>query len=171
MFMGSGIDWSWAWAIGLITFALGMACGIGAAQLLPGNRRRTQELKEKLSKLQEEFDSYHDNVGQHFQKTSELVQKMTESYRDVYDHLATGSQILCKTPLNTPSLDIPKRPTLEAATQGQTTDQGKPVAVAVEADTGERHEAESHTFLGDAPRVPTLDTEKEKNRDSSPTHQ
>lgn len=166
--MTSGIDLSWAWAVGLITFAFGIACGIGIAYLMPGNRRRTHELQEKLQSLQQEFDSYHDQVGQHFLKTSELVQKMTESYRDVYEHLATGSQALCQTPVNTPRLDIPEHPTLESRTKTGAADQKSTDRVA-ETDTGGQDEQDADAFLGDAPRVPTLDTEIGKSRASSPS--
>ncbi|MEA2079333.1 MAG: DUF1043 family protein [Pseudomonadota bacterium] len=171
--MASGIDLSWAWAVGLITFAFGIACGIGIAYLMLGNRRRTQELQDKLDTLQQEFDSYHDQVGQHFLKTSELVQNMTESYRDVYEHLATGSQALCQMPVNTPRLDIPEHLTLETGTQTGAANQ-KTVARVSEADTGGLNEPDSDepnadAFLGDAPRIPTLDAENGKGHASSPT--
>ena len=85
---------------------------------MTGNRRRTQELQDKLQSLQQEFDSYHDQVGQHFLKTSELVQNMTESYRDVYEHLATGSQVPCVRRLSThPVWTFPEHPTLESQPQ------------------------------------------------------
>jgi uncharacterized membrane-anchored protein YhcB (DUF1043 family) len=165
--MASGIDLSWAWAIGLTTFVCGIACGIGIAYLMPGNRRRAQELQEKLQRLQQEFDNYHDQVGQHFLKTSELVQKMTESYRDVYEHLSTGSQALCQTPVNTPRLDIPEHPTLEAGTQTRAADE-KTMGAFPDAQTDRLDDQESDAFLGDAPRVPTLDSENEKSLSSNP---
>jgi uncharacterized membrane-anchored protein YhcB (DUF1043 family) len=165
--MASGIDLSWAWAVGFIAFAFGIACGIGVAYLMPGTRRRAQELQDKLNSLQQKYDSYHEQVGQHFLKTSELVEKMTESYRDVYEHLATGSQALCQTPVNTPRLDIPEHPTLEAGTQTPAADQ-KTMEGGSEADTGGRDESDSDAFLGDAPRVPSLDTEKGESRASNP---
>jgi hypothetical protein len=165
--MASGIDLSWALAVGLMTFAFGIACGIGIAYLMPGNRRRTQELQEKLQNLQQEFDSYHDQVGQHFQQTSELVQKMTESYRDVYEHLATGSQLLCQTPVNTPRLDIPEQPTLEAGTQTRAADEETMRAFPDARPDGPDGQ-DSDDFLGDAPRVPELDSANDKNRSSSP---
>ena len=161
----SGIEMSWAWAVGLITFAFGIACGIGIAYLMPGNRRRAQELQDKLENLQQEFDGYHDQVGQHFLKTSELVQKMTESYRDVYEHLATGSQALCQTPVNTPRLDIPEHPTLESRTEAGATDQ-QAADGGSETDSGKKDEADSDALLGDAPRVPTLDTGNDKEHAS-----
>ena len=165
--MAGGIELSWAWAVGFITFTFGIACGIGIAYLMPGNRRRAQELQEKLQNLQEEFDSYHDKVGQHFLKTSELVQKMTESYRDVYEHLAVGSQALCQTPVNTPRLDIPEKPTLESRSQSGDSDQ-KTTDMASNTDASERDESDADDFLGDAPRVPTLDAGNEHRAAGSP---
>ena len=166
--MTSGIELNWVWAIGLITFACGIACGIGITYMMPGNRRRAQELQEKLQSLQQEFDSYHDQVGQHFLKTSELVQKMTESYRDVYEHLSTGSQALCQTPVNTPRLDIPEHPMLESETQTRAADE-ETTGAFPDTQTDELDDQESDAFLGDTPRVPTLNSENERSRASSPT--
>jgi len=54
--MASGIDFSWVWATGLITFALGITCGAAFTYLKLGNgRRRTTELQEQLDQLQQEF--------------------------------------------------------------------------------------------------------------------
>ena len=167
--MAGGLELSWAWAVGFITFTFGIACGIGIAFLMPGNRRRAQELQNKLQNLQQEFDSYHDKVGQHFLKTSELVQKMTESYRDVYEHLAVGSQALCQTPVNTPQLDIPETPTLESGSQTGESDQKNNMDRLPETDSSGQDETDSHAFLGDAPRVPTLDAGNEQRPAGSPT--
>ena len=41
------------------------------------------------------FQDYRDQVTHHFMRTSELVQEMTQSYRSVYEHLASGAQQLC----------------------------------------------------------------------------
>ena len=166
--MAGGMDLSWAWAVGFITFTFGIACGIGIAYLMPGNRRRAQELQDKLQNLQQEFDNYHEKVGQHFLKTSELVQKMTNSYRDVYEHLAAGSQALCQTPVNTPQLDIPETPTLESGSQSGESDH-KNMDRVPETETSEPDETDSHAFLGDAPRVPTLDTGNEHRSTGSPS--
>jgi uncharacterized membrane-anchored protein YhcB (DUF1043 family) len=168
--MAGDIDWTWIWAVGLIVFAVGIGCGIGIAYLMPGNRRRAQALQEKLSRLQQEFDSYHEQVSQHFLKTSELVQKMTDSYRDVYEHLASGSQALCQTPVSTPQLDIPEHPTLEEGIRARAKDE-KTVTEPSPVDRGEAEEPDSDAFLGDAPRVPTLDAENEQRRAGKPTGQ
>ncbi len=164
--MASGIDWSWAMGVGLITFAFGIAFGVGIAALIPAKRRREQELQEKLTQLQQEFDSYRDEVGKHFLTTSQLVQKMTESYRDVYEHLATGSEALCQNPVSTPRLDIPEHPTLESVSDSKAKQENMDSFPDAEADA--QYESDSDDFLGDAPRVPTLDTHDDFETRSTP---
>ncbi len=154
--MESGIDFSWAWGIGLIGFALGVACGVGIGYLTLCNSRRSQLLQEKCDALQREFDAYRGQVGQHFQRTSELVQKMTDSYREVYEHLATGSQALCQNPVTTPRLDIPDQPVLESAKGDKVPDSFS------DAETDGLNDADSDDYLGDSPHVPTLEMQDQE---------
>ena len=153
--MESGIELSWAWGIGLIGFAFGVACGIGIAYLTLCNSRRSQQLQEKCEALQQEFDNYRGEVGQHFLRTSELVQQMTHSYREVYEHLATGSQALCQNPVNPPRLDIPDRPVLNTDKESKTAE------AFSDTETDALNDLNSDDYLGDSPRVPTLDMREE----------
>ena len=154
--MASGVGLSWVWAIGLIAFAFGIVGGVGVAYLVFGSNRRAQELQSKIEALQEELDDYRGQVGQHFRRTSELVQKMTNSYREVYEHLASGSQALCKDPVNTPRLDIPETPTLDAK-PGQATDEAPDIDEFSDAETD--RQMQDDDYLGEAPNIPVLDTE------------
>lgn len=165
--MTSSIGSNWIWITGLISLTLGVACGAGITYLMAGSgRRRTIELQEKLDQMQQEFDSYRNQVGQHFRKTSELVQAMTDSYRNVYEHLAKGSETLCQDPVSTPRLDFPQQtePHAEADTR---------VPGAIFTDTFSEAETDSidnmteESILGDAPRVPNLDNLYAEER---PTH-
>jgi uncharacterized membrane-anchored protein YhcB (DUF1043 family) len=154
--MAGGIALSWMWAIGLIAFAFGITCGVGAAYLAFGSKRRTRELREKIDALQQELDDYRGQVGQHFQRTAELVQKMTHSYREVYEHLASGSQALCREPVNTPRLDIPETPTLAAKATDQSLDStGSEEFSDAELDRGSLEDDED--FLGEVPNVPVFE--------------
>ncbi|HFD80224.1 MAG TPA: DUF1043 family protein [Gammaproteobacteria bacterium] len=153
--MTSGISLGWAWAIGLIAFACGVLAGIAVGQLLQGGNRRVREMQQRLDALQKELDDYREQVGQHFLKTSELVQKMTDSYREVYEHLASGSQALCEGMVDTPKLDIPGQPSLEAAA---TTEPQHDSPAQTRTESKEDAD-EADACLGDAPRVPTLDDE------------
>lgn len=83
----------WLTAIGCL--AVGIAIGFvlaGRANTVPSN---VTELEQKLQDLQRNHAHYRDEVSGHFSTTAELVQQMTDSYKDVYQHLATGAQELC----------------------------------------------------------------------------
>ncbi len=158
--MAGGISVSWVWATGLIAFAFGLAVGVGVAYVAFGSKRQTRELREQIDTLQQELDNYRSQVGSHFQRTSELVQKMTQSYREVYEHLATGSQALCRNPVDTPRLDLPETPALNA----------RPADQPIESTAGEEFsDAEvdrnasstDEDYVGDAPHVPGLETERD----------
>jgi len=83
------------WLIGVLGFLLGILLGSIITYLLVARNRKTHELQLELNQLTERFTEYRDQVTQHFMRTSELVQAMTRSYRDVYEHLASGAQNLC----------------------------------------------------------------------------
>jgi uncharacterized membrane-anchored protein YhcB (DUF1043 family) len=83
------------WLISLLGFLAGILAGSIVTYLLVARNRRTHELQLELNQLTERFTEYRDQVTQHFMRTSELVQEMTRSYRDVYEHLASGAQNLC----------------------------------------------------------------------------
>jgi len=160
--MASGIDSNWVWVTGFIAFILGVACGAGLTYLMTGsNRRRAVELQERLDQLQQELDSYREQVGRHFRKTSELVQAMTDSYRNVYEHLARGSETLCQD-VSTPRLDLPQQVRLDSEPGGDTL-AGDSAATEpfsdAETDTlDELDKLDTDALLGDTPRVPNLDS-------------
>ena len=158
--MTTGVEPSWVWGIGFIAFAFGLAIGVSVGYMTLGSRRRTQELQEKYDLLQRELDDYRGQVGQHFMRTSELVQNMTQSYREVYDHLARGSQALCKEPLKTPQLDIPETPPLNPESEPDELSDQQPGGYS-DAETDGLEETGSDDYLGDAPRVPELEPETE----------
>lgn len=103
--------WTWMWAI--IMFAIGGAAGFFISRQLKD--KRTQELEEKLAATRTELADYRGEVNQHFLKTSLLVSKLTNNYREVYEHLATGAQKLCKEKPGTPKLDLPDTKILPTA--------------------------------------------------------
>lgn len=160
--MAGGIALSWAWAIGLIAFAFGITFGVGAAYLTFGSKRHARELREKVDALQQELDSYRGQVGQHFQRTAELVQKMTHSYREVYEHLASGSQALCQDPVSTPRLDIPETPSLAAGVADRPADTTGSEEFS-DAELDREASAIDEDYMGEAPNIPVLDDEDDKS--------
>jgi uncharacterized membrane-anchored protein YhcB (DUF1043 family) len=83
------------WVIGLLIFLLGTVIGCILTYTIVARNNRTHQLQFELNELTEDFRGYRDQVTHHFMRTSELVQVMTQSYRSVYEHLASGAQHLC----------------------------------------------------------------------------
>lgn len=80
----------------------GFLLGVGCMMLL--DRRRAGG--KSVDQLRKEFDDYRDKVAVHFSATSDLFRDMTEKYRDVYNHLASGSQALCEDPMQHARLEF-----------------------------------------------------------------
>ena len=78
------------WIIGIVALAIG-----GLIGFLIGRSGGDSNEQEKLEDVKQELENYKTQVAGHFEETAELVNKMTESYRGVYQHLATSAQTLC----------------------------------------------------------------------------
>lgn len=103
----------WTWMGATIMFAIGGAAGYFIARQFKD--KRTLELEEKLEATRNELSQYQGDVNQHFLKTSLLLTKLTNNYREVYEHLATGAQKLCNNKPGTPKLDLPDTKILPTA--------------------------------------------------------
>lgn len=95
----------WAWMAAAIVFGFGGGTGFFISRQIKD--KRTLELEEKLTTARNELAGYRGDVNQHFLKTSLLLGKLTNNYREVYEHLATGAQKLCNEKPITPKLDLP----------------------------------------------------------------
>jgi len=83
------------WLIGLISFAVGLLVGAVVYKQFRSDEAKVKLLEEQLATLEREHESYKDNVHAHFNNSARLLNNLTESYRDVYRHMATGAQSLC----------------------------------------------------------------------------
>lgn len=83
------------WVTGFICLATGAAAGYFLASRVNAGPTKISELEQQLQDLQRSHARYRDEVSEHFSTTADLVQQMTDSYRDVYQHLASGAQDLC----------------------------------------------------------------------------
>jgi len=58
--------------------------------------QKNRELESKLDQALQDKKSYEDDVVEHFSDTAVLLNKLTESYRDVHNQLALGASSLCQ---------------------------------------------------------------------------
>lgn len=79
----------------LLVGAGALIVGIVIGKLVASGSSANSEMAEELKQTQAELEEYKEKVTEHFSKTAELVNNMTESYRDVYRHLADSADQLC----------------------------------------------------------------------------
>lgn len=76
--------------VGLICLLAGGAIGAVLFKSFD-SRSQNRALEERAFRAEEELKRYQQDVAEHFAKTSELVNGLTQSYRDVYEHLANSA--------------------------------------------------------------------------------
>jgi uncharacterized membrane-anchored protein YhcB (DUF1043 family) len=150
------------WAIGILCLALGMVLGCIVTYLATTRYGRNRELQEELNLLKERFTDYRDQVTQHFMRTSELVQEMTQSYRAVYEHLASGAQNLCSDELETPNLDFSDRVRVTNGTES------REAADLIDELSSDVEHLED--LLGEAPRISDLDIKAQSGEKQALQH-
>ena len=85
------------WFIAVGCLAVGIVLGTAFTRQLGSQAARVKELEEKIERMIESHEEYRENVSQHFDVTSVLINQMTGKYKEVYEHLASGAQDLCST--------------------------------------------------------------------------
>ncbi len=84
------------WFVGSLAFLAGVLCGAIVYYLLFGSKSNNGKLAKQLDELQQEFKEYQQRVGDHFTTSAHMINKLTDTYRDVHEHLAHGAEDLCK---------------------------------------------------------------------------
>ncbi|PHS19547.1 MAG: hypothetical protein COA86_04525 [Kangiella sp.] len=81
--------------IGFVAVA-GIAFFVG--QTFSTSQTEKKQLEEALKAKTEELESFHSKVNNHFEKTAELFNHVSDSYQSLYDHMAQSSNQLCASP-------------------------------------------------------------------------
>jgi len=83
------------WIVALGCLLAGAAAGAILFKLMKSDEARVQQLEAQLQQLTDEYENYKREVHGHFSDSAHLFGKLTESYREVYQHLAHGARNLC----------------------------------------------------------------------------
>jgi len=142
--------------VAIFCLILGVVCGLLFGRATNAPLQEAQELKDSLNQVQSEFDTYKAEVTQHFTKTAELVNSMTDNYRNVHTHLAGGAQTLCSGALQLASMN--DKDALEAQ-----------VEVVTESTTTEEVQSSSDAAANDDSSTPAAEAADEKAADSADT--
>jgi len=106
------VEQSSVWIIGIVALAIGAVIGylLGRSG---GDNSQQEQLTKQLEETQQELNGYKEQVNTHFARTAELVNNLTESYKEVHQHLASSAQSLCKDGAAAQSLEASLQPRLE----------------------------------------------------------
>jgi len=83
-------------AVGTAAVLLGFLLGWLAGRNTSAATQKSRELAEKLERVTQDKKAYEDEVVEHFTETATLLNNLTESYREVHNHLAHGAATLCQ---------------------------------------------------------------------------
>lgn len=124
------------WIIGIVTLAVGALIGylIGRTGNSAGKQ---QQLIDQLNESQRELGEYKEQVNGHFEKTAELVNNLTESYKAVHQHLAQGSESLCLGEHAPAQLENSEQPRIEEQQGTATEEEQIPTVTDQVADSTE----------------------------------
>lgn len=82
-------------AIAIVAIVAGAIFGLFMGRRTSEAARRYRDVALKLDQVMQDKKSYEAEVVEHFTKTARLLNELTESYREVHNHLAQGADKLC----------------------------------------------------------------------------
>jgi uncharacterized protein len=101
------------WIVGICATLAGALIGYAAALIMNPGTSKSRELESRLQEAQDRLKDYRLEVHGHFQRSADLLRQLTETYREVHNHLAQGAESLCEHP-GQPPLIYPLQENLEA---------------------------------------------------------
>ena len=81
---------------GAVLLLVGLGLGALLGRSMSPQAQKTRELEGQLDRALQDKKAYEDEVVEHFSDTAGLLNKLTESYRDVHNHMAKGATTLCQ---------------------------------------------------------------------------
>ena len=131
----------------IAVFLGGCVAGALVCYAFLAGRRAESTIERQMRELQEEFTAYRENVNQHFNKTAQLVNSLTENYIAVQKHLEDAADSFAEPPK---SFELKPSETLPAA---------KPDFVSLE----DRQQQELRAKAKDAEFTPETQVEPPKD--------
>lgn len=83
-------------ATGIIALAAGSAIGLLLGKRLSASTKSLRETERELDRLKQDKRAYEEEVVEHFTQAASLLNNLTDSYRNVHNHLASGAANLCQ---------------------------------------------------------------------------
>lgn len=82
----------------LIGIIVAAAAGFMFGRNYSSEAKEKNRLEAELKEKHEELEAFRSKVTNHFEKTADLFNQVSDSYQSLYDHMAASSSQLCATP-------------------------------------------------------------------------
>lgn len=83
------------WLSGILGFLVGALIGAILYKVFRSDAVKVRKLEGELQQLRHEHEDYQQKVHTHFHTSADLLHKLTDTYREVYRHMAISAQSLC----------------------------------------------------------------------------
>lgn len=80
--------------IALVSLVVGLIVGSLLARSVAPREQKRRELEEQLQQTREEHKAYQQQVNEHFAQTATMLREMSQGYRNLGEHLASGAMSL-----------------------------------------------------------------------------
>jgi uncharacterized membrane-anchored protein YhcB (DUF1043 family) len=81
---------------GAVLLMLGLGIGLLLGRRTSPQSQKNREVERQLDQVLQDKKAYEDEVVDHFTDTAKLLNSLTDSYREVHNHLASGAAELCQ---------------------------------------------------------------------------
>ncbi len=75
---------------------VGLLVGLLLGRRSSSGNQKYREVERKLDQVLQDKKAYEDEVVEHFSDAAKLLNNLTDSYRQVHNHLAKGAATLCQ---------------------------------------------------------------------------
>jgi len=118
--------------MGIVLLGTGLLFAGAALGFLLGKRGKSAE-HARFEAVQSEFDDYRREVSAHFGETASRFQSIGKQYKELYEHLASGSLALCDKQAMQEGIEF--APTILAGLEEPVADGGNPVVPTEDVET------------------------------------
>lgn len=80
--------------VAAIAFVTGIVTGALLHKLFHAGSVKTRRLESRIDQLNDRHTHYQAEVSSHFSQTADLLGRLNANYRDIFNHLAKGAEIL-----------------------------------------------------------------------------
>jgi uncharacterized membrane-anchored protein YhcB (DUF1043 family) len=74
--------------VAVTTFIVGCLLSLLLTRSLSPSEKKSRVLETRLQETEEKLSSYQEEVTDHFAQTAQLVNSLTQNYKEVHEHLA-----------------------------------------------------------------------------------